>query len=168
MKLSTKSKNAVAILSYMICFLGKRNISLTEFETKIGISSGYSAQILSALKKGGIVSSKMGAGGGYYITKEIADELTLGDVCVITEENMHVVKCAFDVNGCDLGKDIYTCPARDLLCDISDFIFESLDKILIKDISLELINNGLTDKYSKEETYNENVSEKQIWNCWLD
>lgn len=168
MKLSTKTKNAVAILSYMLCFSEKRNVSLTELEAKIGISSGYSAQILSALKKGGIVFSKMGVGGGYYITKETADELTLGDVCVITEENMHVVKCAFDVNGCDLGKDIYTCPARDLLCDISDFIFGSLDSILIKDISFELINNGFTDKNSKEEMYNENVSEKQIWNSWLD
>ncbi len=166
MKISTKSKNAVAILSYMICFSEKRLISLEEIESRLKISAGYSAQILSLLKKEDIVLSKMGVGGGYYINKEIIDDLTIGDICLITEENMHIVKCAFDENGCDLGKNIYECPCRDMLCDISDFIFEVLDSILLKDIAKNLINN--TNFIDLEGFKNEVIGKKQIWDSWID
>lgn len=166
MKISTKSKNAIAILSYIVCFSDKRLISLEEIENRLNISAGYSAQILSTLKKEKIVFSKMGIGGGYYINKDVIDDLTIGDVCIIAEENMHIVKCAFDETGCDLGKNIYECPSRDMLCDISDFIFDALDAVYIKDIAKDLVQN--TNLISLEGTKNEVIGKKQIWDSWID
>ena len=172
MKVSTKSKNAVAMLAFMGCFAQERVVPMERIEEKLKLSSSYCAQIMAELKNEGIVESKMGVGGGYFIPESADfDELTVGDVCRAVEKDMYVLECVFDTSKCDLKKDAYKCSVREMMCDISDVVFDALDSIYIKDISDMLEKNGLVNKadyLDREAIKDENVGKKQIWNAWLD
>ncbi len=171
MKISTKSKNATTILAFMACFDKGSVVPMDKIEEKTGISPSYSAQILAELKKDGIIESKMGVGGGYYIPKEIQlEEITVGDVCRAVEKDMFVVECVFDTSKCELGKNAYSCGIRNAMCDISDAVFDALDSFYIVDIAELLLDNGFVNKNEYIQNggkENENVSKKQIWNAWL-
>lgn len=172
MKISTKSKNAVAILSFLACFEQGSVISMDKIEDKLKLSASYSAQILADLKNDGMVESKMGIGGGYFIPKTAQlEEITIGDVCRAVEKDMYVVECVFDTSKCELKKDAYLCKARNTMCDISDIIFDALDGIYITDVAKMLCDNGFADEseYTVGEVMkSEDVGKKQIWNAWLD
>ena len=171
MKISTKSKNAVAILSVMACFDKGTVVPMDKIEEKTGISPSYSAQILADLKKDEIIDSKMGVGGGYYIPGNTQiEDITVGDVCRAVEKDMFVVECVFDTSKCELGKDAYSCGIRNAMCDISDTVFDALDSYYIINIAKMLLDNGFVDENDYEQNggkENENVSKKQIWNAWL-
>lgn len=179
MKISTKSKNAVAIVSYMACFEENTVIPMSAIENTLKISKMYMAQILILLREGGIVSAKKGVGGGYFIPHSAdLNTLTVGDVCRCVEKNMYVSECVFDINRCDLNKNVFECPSRNILCDISDTIFDILDSYYIIDIAQLLTKSktivaanefaSITKSEVKEDEKNEAVSKKQVWNTWLD
>ena len=171
MKISTKSKNAVAILSYLECFAHGTVVSMEKIEKALKISASYSAQILAELKAAGLADSKMGIGGGYFIPQtEDSEAVTVGDVCRAAEKDMYVVECVFDTAECGLGREAYGCPVREMMCDISDTVFEALDGIYISDIAQMLKNNGFVSEEDYKNTEvrgDEAVGKKQVWNAWL-
>lgn len=170
MKISTKSKNAVAIVSYLACFEKNTVVPMSLIEKDLKISKTYMAQILILLKENGIADTKKGVNGGYFIS-ENADftSLTVGDICRSVEKNMYVSECVFDPEMCELKKEAFSCPSRNVLCDISDAVFDVLDNYYIKDISEKLKQQGFgIMKQNVKENENETVGKKQVWNTWLD
>ncbi len=172
MKVSTKSKNAVAIVSYLACFKENTLVSMTQLQNDLNISKMYMAQIMLLLQKSGIISSKKGSGGGYFIP-DSADivSLTVGDICRSVEKDMYITECVFDPQNCFLKKDALSCPARNIMCDISDAVFDVLDSYYITDIADLLKSSNIvkiSDLSKKEDAENETVGKKQVWNSWLD
>ena len=54
-------------------------LCIKEISQSYGISKGYLEQILSILKEKGIIESKKGKGGGYYLLKSL-DEITFYEI----------------------------------------------------------------------------------------
>jgi Rrf2 family protein len=57
-----------------------------------GISPRYIEQIFQKLKKAGIIGSKRGPSGGYFLNKK-AEEITIGEIIRVTEGGINPVLC---------------------------------------------------------------------------
>ena len=71
MKLSTKGRYGLRALIDLAQNGGEQPVSITSISTRQDISERYLEQLMSMLKKAGIVRSVRGAGGGYVLVKGI-------------------------------------------------------------------------------------------------
>jgi len=91
LKVSAKSQYALRLLAYIASSEG-RVVSLSEVSKKEGISYGYLEEIVAPLKKIGILSSKAGRSGGYFLTKS-PGSINISEVINIFEGEVAPVKC---------------------------------------------------------------------------
>jgi Rrf2 family iron-sulfur cluster assembly transcriptional regulator len=94
MRLSTRGKyalEALVFLSYKSD--NEETMSLNAIGEATGISDGYLEQLFRNLKKDGIVKSKKGKYGGYYLAKP-AQDITVGDVLLSVEGPLSLVRCS--------------------------------------------------------------------------
>ena len=98
------------------------------------ISAKFLEQILLALKNNGLLHSKMGVGGGYYLAKA-ASEITLGQVFRVLDGPVAPVKCvsqmAYEPCGCP---DEETCGLRLVMGDVRNAIADILDTTSLADV----------------------------------
>lgn len=93
MKLSTKGRYGLRALIDLAKSAETEPVSISSISARQGISERYLAQLMSLLKKAGLVSSTRGAGGGYVLAKK-AEEISVGDVLRALEGNIEPVECA--------------------------------------------------------------------------
>ena len=72
------------------------------------ISERYLEQIFSILRKGGIITSKKGAQGGYFLARTAAD-ITVGEILNILEGDLKIVSPSEERNDieCFMQKNIW-------------------------------------------------------------
>jgi Rrf2 family protein len=99
------------------------------------ISAKFLEQILLALKNAGMLHSKMGIGGGYYLARP-AREITLGQIFRVLDGPVAPVKCvsqmAYESCGCP---DEETCGLRLVMGDVRNAISDILDRTSLADVS---------------------------------
>jgi Rrf2 family protein len=92
-------------------------------------------QILLTLKNAGLLRSRAGVGGGYYLAKAPA-EITLGQVVRTLDGPLAPISCvsqmAYERCVCD---DESTCGLRLAMLDVRNAIAEILDKTTLADVS---------------------------------
>ena len=79
MKLSTKGKYGLRALIDLAQYSEDSPVSITSIARRQDISERYLEQLMSKLKKAGLVKSIRGANGGYVLAKE-AKDISVGDV----------------------------------------------------------------------------------------
>jgi Rrf2 family protein len=96
------------------------------------IPKKFLEQILLALKGTGLVSSKKGKGGGYYLAKS-PDQVTLGSVIRAMEGPLAPLPCASETQfrKCEECIDIETCGTRIVMREVRDAIAEILDHMTL-------------------------------------
>lgn len=103
-------------------------VQIKEISAGEKIPSKFLEQILLALKNAGLVHSKMGVGGGYYLARP-ADEINLGQIVRVLDGPLAPVKCvshmAYEPCGCP---DEETCGLRMAMGDVRNAIADILDK----------------------------------------
>ncbi len=93
MKISTKGRYGLRALIDLAKYSEIEPVSINSIATRQGISEGYLEQLMTLLKKAGLVKSIRGAGGGYVLAKDIK-EISVGDVLRALEGNLEPVECA--------------------------------------------------------------------------
>jgi len=92
-------------------------------------------QILLTLKNAGLLRSRAGVGGGYYLAKAPA-EITLGQVVRTLDGPLAPISCvsqmAYERCVCD---DESTCGLRLAMLDVRNAIADILDKTTLADVS---------------------------------
>jgi Rrf2 family protein len=92
-------------------------------------------QIMLAMKNGGILRSRAGLGGGYYLARPAA-EITLGQVVRLLEGPLAPISCvsqmAYERCVCE---DEATCGLRLAMLDVRNAIAGILDKTTLADVS---------------------------------
>ena len=92
-------------------------------------------QIMLAMKNGGIVHSRAGLGGGYYLAKP-ANEITLGQVVRLLDGPLAPIPCvsqmAYEPCGCP---DEQTCGLRMVMGDVRNAIADILDNTTLADVA---------------------------------
>jgi Rrf2 family protein len=92
-------------------------------------------QILLTLKNAGLLHSKLGLGGGYYLARP-AREITLGHIVRILDGPLAPVRCvsqmAYEPCGCP---DEQTCGLRLVMFDVRKAIADILDHTTLADVT---------------------------------
>ena len=79
MKLSTKGRYGLRALIDLAQYSKDAPVSIMSISSRQELSERYLEQLMSMLKKAGLMKSIRGAAGGYILAKP-ADEISVGDV----------------------------------------------------------------------------------------
>ncbi len=101
MKLSTKSRYGVRALFDMAFHAGTLPVQIKDISRRQNISPRYLEQIFQDLKKAGLVKSRRGPQGGYFLTRK-PEEITVYEIINAAETDIALVECARD-EGCKTG-----------------------------------------------------------------
>jgi len=103
-------------------------------------------QILLTLKNAGLLRSRAGVGGGYYLAKT-PDEITLGQVVRVLDGPLAPIPCvsqmAYERCVCD---DEATCGLRLAMLDVRNAIAGILDETTLADVSTRVEKAQRTTK----------------------
>ncbi len=110
-------------------------VQIKDISDREKISAKFLEQILLTLKNAGLLHSKMGVGGGYYLAKS-PGEITLGQIFRVLDGPLAPVKCvsqmAYEPCGCP---DEQTCGLRLVMGDVRNAIAKILDGTSLKDVA---------------------------------
>jgi len=99
------------------------------------ISAKFLEQILLTLKNAGLLHSKMGVGGGYYLARS-PGEITLGQIFRTLDGPVAPIRCvsqmAYEPCGCP---DEQTCGLRLAMGDVRNAIADILDNTTLADVT---------------------------------
>lgn len=129
MKLSTKGRYGLKAIFDLALHYEEQPISLSAIAQRCDISLSYLEQLISQLKKFGVVSSVRGAQGGYILNGQPKD-ITVGQVLRALEQ-LAPVDCVTDDYDCE-SSDF--CVTRVIYQKILDAILETVDNITIQDM----------------------------------
>jgi Rrf2 family protein len=110
-------------------------MQIKEISLREQISTKFLEQILLTLKNAGLLHSKMGVGGGYYLARS-ASEITLGQIFRVLDGPVAPIKCvsqmAYETCGCP---DEETCGLRLVMGDVRNAIADILDNTSLADVT---------------------------------
>lgn len=112
-----------------LCFLigiAEDTISLSSLTKQTGLSQKYLEQLLSMLKKGGIVDSTRGASGGYVLSRS-PSEISIGEIFKAVNDHIEVECISGECS------DEY-CPNRRIFTRLYDEIDKLFASLTLKDM----------------------------------
>ena len=92
MRLSTQSRYGVRAIFDIAYNSEGLETQVKDISRRQGISQRYLEQIFQKLKRAGIVGSKRGPSGGYFLSKK-PEDITVGEVVRVTEGGLVPVLC---------------------------------------------------------------------------
>ncbi|MDI9420528.1 MAG: Rrf2 family transcriptional regulator [Firmicutes bacterium] len=100
MRISTRGEYGVRAMLDLALHSSDEPVPLSAIAARQDISEHYLEQLISALRKAGLVISFRGAQGGYQLAKP-AEEITIGDIIRTLEGPIAPMKCVEDSHaGC--------------------------------------------------------------------
>ncbi len=132
MKLSTRGRYGLKAMFQLALHYGEGPIPLKNIADKQELSENYLEQLVSQLRKEGLLESVRGSQGGYMLAKP-PQEITVGDVLRVLEGNLALTDCVLD-------NDLYKCDREDecvaklVWLKISNSINEVTDTITLNDM----------------------------------
>jgi len=90
-----------------------RPVPLAEIAERQGISLSYLEQLFAKLKKGGVVKSVRGPGGGYMLASP-SNAISIAEIVKSVEDDNHMLRCAPVAPGQCLPNDSTRCATHDL------------------------------------------------------
>jgi Rrf2 family protein len=109
-------------------------VQIKEISEREKIPAKFLEQILLTLKNAGLLHSKMGIGGGYYLARS-PQEITLGQIVRTLDGPLAPIRCvsqmAYESCGCP---DEQTCGLRMVMYDVRNAIAGILDHTTLADV----------------------------------
>jgi Rrf2 family protein len=133
MKLSTKGRYGLRAVLDLALHNEEEAVALSQIAERQGISMSYLEQLISKLRKAGIVNGIRGAQGGYVLAVP-AEELSVGDILRTLEGDLYPVDCSEINSGDDTCSKSYTCVTKYVWKRISDSINDVVDGIMLSDL----------------------------------
>ena len=110
-------------------------VQIKDISEQEKIPTKYLEQILLALKNAGLLQSKMGIGGGYYLAKP-PEQINLGQIIRVLDGPLAPVRCvshmAYEPCGCP---DEQTCGLRMVMGNVRDAIADILENTSLADVT---------------------------------
>ncbi len=134
MRLSTKSRYGVRALFDIAYNAGNMPAQVQDISRRQDISPRYLEQIFQSLKRAGILKSKRGPQGGYFLARK-PEEITLKDILHAAEGDMQLVECCNDrkrkKGKCNFDGE---CVTQAIWKEASSKLDEYLDSITVKSL----------------------------------
>ena len=129
MKLSTKGRYGLRALIDLAQYSKDAPVSIMSISSRQELSERYLEQLMSMLKKSGLVSSERGAGGGYILAKDMR-EISVGDILRALEGSLEPVECpGLEPDGECKAAD--SCVTKYVWKRINDSINRTVDEIML-------------------------------------
>ena len=110
-------------------------VQIKDISVQEKIPTKYLEQILLALKNAGLLHSKMGVGGGYYLAKP-PEQINLGQIIRVLDGPLAPIRCvsqmAYEPCGCP---DEQSCGLRMVMGDVRDAIAKILENTTLADVT---------------------------------
>jgi len=135
--LSKKTKYGLKALTYIAQKKCDDPVSISEIAKSENISQKYLESILLSLKKAGILSSKKGKSGGYYLLKT-PQEIAMSKIIRTLEGPIAMLPCV-SLNfyeKCDDCPDEKTCSAHKLMIQVRDSTLKILENTTLADYTV--------------------------------
>ena len=133
--ISKKTKYALKALMYLASEAGDSPVLIADLATAENIPRKFLEFILLSLRKGGILQSKIGKGGGYSLAAPPA-AISLGAIIRILEGDMAPVQClsTSSYSRCEECDDEQTCGIRLVMSDVDQALSRVLDRLTLADM----------------------------------
>ena len=132
MRVSAKELYGLRAMSEFARHFGRGPLSLTEVARSQGISQAYLEQIAIDLRRAGLLQSRRGARGGYFLAGA-PEETTAGDVIRALEGSILPVQCVAERRCVPCSRED-ECSARGIWEQVRDRLSETLDSITLADL----------------------------------
>jgi Rrf2 family protein len=115
---------------------GNGPVLISELAARDAIPKKFLEAILLDLKRGGVVQSQKGKGGGYFLRRKPA-EITFGEVIRMLEGPLAAVPCVSQMQymRCAECVDEATCGVRLAMKEVRDATAEILDNTTLADVN---------------------------------
>jgi Rrf2 family transcriptional regulator, iron-sulfur cluster assembly transcription factor len=132
MKLSTKGRYAVMAMVDLACHYRGAPISLADIAQRQEISLSYLEQLFARLRRGGLVRSVRGPGGGYLPARPL-DDTRISDIILAVDEPIRATRCKPNAGaGCQSDKS--RCLTHDLWEELTHQIHLFLSSVSLSDV----------------------------------
>lgn len=132
MKLSTKGRYAVMAMVDLATHSNGKPVALADIAERQEISLSYLEQLFGKLRKGGLVRSVRGPGGGYLLARGGADT-RVSDIILAVDEPIKATRCTpGSPAGCTSSKG--RCLTHDLWEELGNQIYLYLSSVSLEDV----------------------------------
>lgn len=133
MKLTTKGRYAVMAMADLARYSTGRPVALADIAERQEISLSYLEQLFAKLRRGNLVKSVRGPGGGYLLSRH-ADDIRISDVILAVDEPIKATRCEIgSPKGC-MGNNSSRCITHDLWAELSHHIQLFLGSVSLGDV----------------------------------
>ena len=139
MKMSTKGRYGLRAMIELASHCGDQPVPLSVIARSEEISERYLEQLMSKMKKAGLVKSCRGSAGGYSLTREAAD-ISVGDILRAVEGNLNPVDCSASVE--ESCENSGACVAKYVWQKVNDSINKAVDSISLAELVAKIPEEG--------------------------
>ncbi|MDR3159915.1 MAG: Rrf2 family transcriptional regulator [Zoogloeaceae bacterium] len=131
MRLTTRGRFAVTAMMELAMRdrHAERPVSLNSICARHGISLAYMEQLFARLRRGSLVNSMRGPGGGYHLGRPAA-EISVADIIISVDERVDVTQC----NGQGDCRGARRCMTHDLWMNLSRKVQDYLASVTLDDL----------------------------------
>ena len=131
MKMSTKGRYGLRAMIDLASHESDQPTSLAVIARNEELSERYLEQLMTKLKKAGLVTSSRGSAGGYSLAKGAA-EISVGDILRALEGDLSPVECSAETEAdCENSQ---VCVAKYVWQKVNDSINEAVDSISLAEL----------------------------------
>ena len=132
MKLSTKGRYAVMAMVDLAYQSQGKPVALSDIAARQEISLSYLEQLFGKLRRGCLVKSVRGPGGGYMLSRD-ARETRISDIIMAVDEPISATRCKDgSPEGCSSNKG--RCLTHDLWEELTNQIYLYLNSVTLADV----------------------------------
>jgi Rrf2 family protein len=137
--LSRKTKYGLKALLALARETGRKPVLVSDLARRDAIPKKFLEAILLELKRHGVVHSKKGKGGGYFLGRKPAD-ITFGEVIRVLEGPLAPVPCVSETAymKCTDCVDEATCGVRAAMKQVRDATARILDHTTLADVNRQI------------------------------
>ena len=134
--LTKKSKYGIKAALYLAAHAGRAPIAVGEVAQKENIPRKFLEAILLDLKRQGVLGSKRGKAGGYYLRHK-PDEITVGQIIRTLDGPLALIPCVSQTAyaRCEECSDEATCSVRIAMKRVRDATARILDGMTLKNLT---------------------------------
>lgn len=158
MRLTTKGRYAVTAMLDLALHKNQGPVSLADISRRQAISLSYLEQLFAKLRRGSLVSSVRGPGGGYELHRS-ADAIFIAEIVDAVNESVDTTKCK-GAGDCQGGE---TCLTHYLWEDLSEQIHTFLESISLADLVAKNEVKQISEKQDRKNLIvSENIEDSRI------
>ncbi len=134
MRFSTRSEYGIRVMVRLGQQYGNGPVPLSELAQQEGLPPAYLEQIAGQLRRNGLVASRMGAHGGYSLSRQ-PDQITMADIVRSLEGSLAPVSCLAEGGG--PGECTHAdvpCSAHSFWERLQDSITSTLSSVTVADL----------------------------------